>query len=112
MFAISEKQDYYEDVRKVICEYIENFQGKLKGILKNAPDVKSGCKYIEKSGMHKNTTWATEIEILATAKSFKYDIFTYYYYRWQRHSYMKNLSQDAIYLDNRAGNHFDVVLAL
>ena len=61
--------------------------------------------------MRKNTTWATEIEILATAKCFGCNIFTYYNYRWQRHSYMKNLSQDAIYLDNRAENHFNVVLA-
>ena len=60
-FAISGKQDYYEDVRKVICEYIENFPEMLKGILKNANDVKSGHEYNKKSGMHKNTTWATEI---------------------------------------------------
>ena len=48
-FAISVKQDYYEDIRKVICEYIENFPGKLNTVLKNTHDVKSGHKYIEKS---------------------------------------------------------------
>ena len=46
-FAISGKQDYYEDVRKVICKYIENFPGKLKGMLKDGHDVKSGHEYIE-----------------------------------------------------------------
>ena len=75
LFGISGKQDYYEEVRKVICEYIENFSGKLKRIMKNAHNVKSGHKYIEKSGMYKNTTWATEIEILLTAKCFRCEIF-------------------------------------
>ena len=28
-------------------------------------------------------TWATEIEILATAKCFRRDIFTYYQSKWQ-----------------------------
>ena len=46
-FTIFGKQDYYKDVR-VICENIENFPGKLKAILKNVHDVKSGSKYIEK----------------------------------------------------------------
>ena len=63
-FAILGKQDYYEDVRKVIYEYIENFPGKFKVILKNTHSVKSGREYIEKSGMCKNTTWATKVEIL------------------------------------------------
>ena len=73
-------KDYYQDVRKAICQYIENFTGKLNAVLKNVHDVKSGCEYIEKSGMCKNTTWATEIEILATTKCFRHDIFTYYNY--------------------------------
>ena len=84
-FAILGKQDYYDDVRKVICEYIENFPGKLNAVSENAHNAKSGCEYIE--------------------------IFTYFNYRWQRHSYIKSLSPDAIYLNNRAGNDFDVILA-
>lgn len=80
-FAILGKQDYYQDVRKAICDYIENFAGKLNVVLQNAHDVKNGREYIEKSGMHKNTKLATEIEILATAKCFRQDIFTYYNYR-------------------------------
>ena len=79
-------------------------------LLKNAHDVQSGYEYIKKSKMHKNNTWATKIKILATAKCFRRDIFTFYNYKWQRYSYHKSLSTDGIYLDNRAGNHFNVVL--
>ena len=64
----------------------------------------------QKSEMCKSNIWGTEIEILATVKCFKCNIFTYYNYKWQRYSYLKTLSSHAIYLDNRAGNHFDVVI--
>ena len=69
-------------------------------LLKNTHDVQSGYEYIKKSKMCKDNTWATKIKILAT----------FYNYKWQRYSYLKTLSTDAIYLDNRAGNHFDVIL--
>ena len=109
-FAISGKQDYYRQVRETICDYIENFPGRLNAVLNTDHGVQSGREYIKKSEMRKDTTWATEIEILATAKCFRHDVFTFYNYKWQRYSYVKSLSHDAIYLDNRAGNHFDVVL--
>ena len=109
-FAVSGTQEYYKNVRTTICDYIENFPGRLNAVLKNAHDVQSGYEYIKKSKMHKDNTWATKIKILATAKCFRRDIFTFYNYKWQRYSYLKTLSTDAIYLDNRAGNHFDVVL--
>ena len=110
-FAVSGSQEYYAEVRQCICDYIENFPGHLNAVLQNSHDVRSGKEYLKKSEMQKNNEWGTEIEILATAKCFKCDIFTYYNYRWQRHSYLKTLSTDAIYLDNRAGNHFDIVIA-
>ena len=109
-FAISETQEYHDNVRRAICDYIETFPGRLNAVLQNAHDVQSGHEYIQKLEMWKCTTWATEIEMLATAKCFRWDIFTFYNYKWQRYSYLKSLSPDAIYLDNRSGNHFDVVL--
>ena len=109
-FAISGSQDYHEEVHKCICDYIEYFPGRLTAVLTNAHDVHNGKKYLQKSEMCKNNIWGTEIEILATVKCLKCDIFTYYSYKWQRHSYLKTLSSDAIYLDSRAGNHFDVVI--
>ena len=86
------------------------FPREIERNAENGHNVKSGHEYNEKSGMHNNMTWATEVEILVTAKCFRHDIFIYYNYRWQRYSYTKNLSQHAIYLNNRAGNHFNVVL--
>ena len=70
-FAISETQEYHDNVRRAICDYIETFPGRLNAVLQNAHDVRSGHEYIQKSEMQKCTTWATEIEILATAKCFR-----------------------------------------
>ena len=70
-FAISGTQEYHDNVRRAICDYIETFPGRLNAVLQNAHDVRSGCEYIQKSEMQKCTTWTTEIEILATAKCFR-----------------------------------------
>ena len=91
-FAISGKQDYYRQVRETICNYIENFPGRLNAVLNTDHGVQSGREYIKKSEMRKDTTWVTEIKILATAKCFRRDVFTFYNYKWQRYSYVKSLS--------------------
>ena len=59
--------------------------------------------------MKRSGKWATEVEILATAKCFQRDIFTYYQSKWQRHCYLAEYSEDAIYLINEK-DHFNVVL--
>ena len=61
--------------------------------------------------MNKMGTWAAEVEILATAKCLKMDIFTFYNGQWQRHSYVNTESDDAVYLDNSTGRHFDTILS-
>ena len=60
--------------------------------------------------MNRLVIWATEVEILATAKCLTCDVFTFYGGKWHRYAYKAEQSDDAIYLDNRAGNHFNVVL--
>ena len=60
--------------------------------------------------MRNNTIWATEMEILATAKIMQCDVFTFHNYEWQRFPYKGELSHDAFYIDHRAGNHYNVVL--
>ena len=59
--------------------------------------------------MRSNGTWATEVEILAMAKYFRRDVFTYYDNKWQCHSYLANYSDDAVYIVNKS-DHFNFVL--
>ena len=53
-----------------------------------------------------------ETEILATAKIIRRDVFTFHKGKWERFPYKHKLSRDAMYTDNRAGRHFDMVLDL
>ena len=70
----------------------------------------NGWEYVRKSEMYKSGTWATEVEILATAKCLTQDVFTFYGGKLHRYAYKTEPSNDAIYLDNRVGNHFNAVL--
>ena len=108
LYVLSGKEDYHRDVRKVLCEYISWFPGRLSILIADNDELKNGCKYIERSGMMENGKWATEVEILVTAKYFRRDIFTYYQNKWQRHCYFADYSEDAIYLINEKG-HFNIV---
>ena len=59
--------------------------------------------------MRNNGTWATEVKVVATAKCFRRDIFTYYNDKWEYHSYLAEFSEDAIYLLNEK-DYFKFVL--
>ena len=48
-------------------------------------------------------------EILATAKCFRRDIFTYYKDKWECHSYLAKFREGAIYL-LKEKDHFKFVL--
>ena len=73
-YVLSGKEDHHRDVRKVLCEYISWFPGRLSVLITDKDELKNGCKYIERSGMRENGKWATEVKILATAKCFQRDI--------------------------------------
>ena len=69
-YVLSGKEDYHRDVRKVLCEYILWFPGRLGVLITDKDELQYGCKYIERSGMRENGKWVTEVEILATVKCF------------------------------------------
>ena len=105
-FILSGTEEFHPEVRKAICDFIEVFDADLSPFLMKG----QGKKYIEDSGMRKNAVWATETEILATAKIIRCDVFTFHNYEWQRFPYKSETSLDAFYIDHRAGIHYDVVV--
>ena len=105
-YSICGEERYYAAIRNAVCDFISTFNGDLKPFLTRG----KGKEYIQKSKMRKNTTWASEIEILATAKILHRDVFTYHNFKWLRYPYKHKLSVDALYLDNHSGLHFDIVL--
>ena len=95
----------------MLCDYISWFPGRLQALNTDSNELEDGRKYIKRSNMRSNGTWATEVEILAMAKCFRRDVFTYYDNKWQCHSYLAHYSDDAIYLVNKS-DHFNFVLGL
>ena len=52
----------------------------------------------------------TETKIMPTAKMFQRNIYTWFDNKWLRYIHLREPSKDAIYLDNRYGRHFNVIL--
>ena len=69
-----------------------------------------GKMYIEDSGMQQLGTWRTEVEILATVKIIHHDVYTYARGRWHRFAYKAKKSADVMFLDNRSGHHYNIVV--
>ena len=105
-FSLAGNEEWHNEIRETICDYIRFWPGKLQSLLKGS----NGWECMRKSEMYKSGTWATEVEILATAKCLTQDVFTFYGDRWHRYAYKAELNNDATYLDNRVGNHFNAVL--
>ena len=75
--------------------------------------------HLNKSGMTKNGTWATEAEIVATANLLGYDIYTYskfgHYMEWMNHPAsfsLQNITEYALYINHVNGIHYDVVISV
>ena len=105
-YSICGKEMYYAAIRNAVCDFISTFNADLKPFLTRG----KGKEYLQKSNMRRNTTWASEIEILATAKILHRDVFTYYNFKWLRYPYKQELSVDAVYLDNHSSLHFVIVM--
>ena len=66
-YILSGVENFHMEVRRAVCDFIEVFDGDLKPFLKKG----SGAAYIREKEMRSSGKWATETEILATAKIMK-----------------------------------------
>ena len=105
-YGISNTELYHTHVRREICNFIETYDKDLKLFIKKG----QGKKYIEGSQMRQLGTWGTEAEILAAAKIIHHDVYTYARGTWQRFVYKAEKSTDVMFLDNRSGCHYNIVV--
>ena len=66
-YILSGVEKFHLEIRKAMCYFIKVFDGDLKPFLRKG----EGEVYIKERNMRKSGTWATETEILATAKIMK-----------------------------------------
>lgn len=86
-FYLCGEEYYYADIWKAICDFISIFDGDLKPFMRKG----KGKEYLIKSHMRKNGKWATETDILATAKILHRDIFPFHNFKWLRYPYKQEL---------------------
>ncbi|XP_030284358.1 uncharacterized protein LOC115588117, partial [Sparus aurata] len=76
-------------------------------------EYSSMADYASRSGMQRVGTWATEVEIQAAADCLGVNIFTYCGDRWLEYSCKnRQLSNQAVYLENCNGNHYENVVCV
>ena len=91
---------------EAICNFITLFNYNLSPFIQSG----EGEDYIATNKMRNSGTWATETELLATAKMLHKDVYTWYKGQWLCYSYFPEPTSDAMYLDNSSECHFNIVL--
>ncbi|XP_073341488.1 uncharacterized protein [Pagrus major] len=77
------------------------------------PEYSSMADYLSRSRMRYLGSWATEVEIQAAADCLGVNIFTFCGDRWLEYSCKnKQLSNQAVYLENCNGNHYETVVCV
>ena len=113
-FSISGRQVYDQIVRNKIVEHMIAIESPLRPHMNSSLD-----NYLGRSGMIKQNVWGTDIEILTASSLLQTDIYVYTKvgsgYKWQKFSRSmlgEHVPQNkgALYLQNTAGVHYDVVV--
>nr|XP_061819389.1 uncharacterized protein LOC133608199 [Nerophis lumbriciformis] len=108
--AVSGSQKNHRKIRLAACRELEKNEARYRGLLRSEMSL---LQYIKQSRMKCVNTWATEVEIQATADYLGIDIFTFHDGRWLKYRCSsKCLSADCIYLENVGGQHFEYVVCV
>ncbi len=108
--AVSGTQKYHRKIRRAVVQHLEENGEKYRNILRR--EYSSISEYINKSKMRYVNSWATEVEIQATA-DLGIDVFTFYDSHWLKYSCNgKLLSKHSIYLENCHENHYETVVCV
>ncbi|XP_016118254.1 uncharacterized protein [Sinocyclocheilus grahami] len=109
--AVSGTQKYHRKIRLAVVQHLEENSEKYRTILRR--EYSSVSEYINKSKMKYVNSWATEVEIQATADYLGIDVFTFYDGRWLKYSCNGALlSKHSIYLENCHENHYETVVCV
>ena len=75
---------------------------------------KDGEAYLKDTKMRENSTWGTELEIIATATMAKRDVIVYNHTGYLRYQnpFAQKQTIECFFIDNRAGGHFNVILEI
>ena len=95
-------------IRKQICDHMLQTNSKVNG--------KAPSEYLKTSKMEQNAVWGTTDEILVASSWFKVPTYVWHWFGkklcWHCHDLLKlgRKTDNAIYLGNASGNHFQIVI--
>ncbi|XP_023202486.1 uncharacterized protein LOC111611089 [Xiphophorus maculatus] len=105
--AISGTQKNHRKIRLAVVKQLQRNSHTYDSILRS--EYSSISQYIAVSRMQYVGSWATEVEIKASADYFGVNIFTFCDDKWLEYSSLSSLSNHALYLQNISGNHYETV---
>ncbi|XP_029933202.1 uncharacterized protein LOC115377530, partial [Myripristis murdjan] len=109
--AVSGSQKHHRRIRLAVCKELERNTDRYQSLLRS--EYSSVLEYIEQSRMRRVGSWATEVEIQATADWLGVSVFTFHDGRWLRYSCSSQpLSVECIYIENVMGRHFENVVCV
>nr|XP_054591529.1 uncharacterized protein LOC129155826 [Nothobranchius furzeri] len=108
--AISSTQEYHRKIRLALVNQLKKNPQMYQTILRS--EYSSVSQYLTSSRMQYVGSWATEVEIQAAADYFGINIFTYCNDKWLKYTSNSIFSQQAVYLENSNGNHYETVVCV
>ncbi|XP_029910642.1 uncharacterized protein LOC115361416 [Myripristis murdjan] len=109
--AVSGSQKHHRKIRLAVCKELERNTDRYQSFLRS--EYSSVLEYIEQSRMRRVGSWATEVEIQATADWLGVSVFTFHDGRWIKYSCSsQHLSAECVYLENVMGRHFENVVCV
>ncbi|XP_041863244.1 uncharacterized protein LOC121653673 isoform X1 [Melanotaenia boesemani] len=109
--AVSGTQKHHIKIRRAVVKYLMKNDLKYKSSLREG--YSSVADYVDKSKMRYVSSWATELEIQATADLLGINVFTFIGGRWLKYGCSSScVSEKSIYLENCLGNHYETVVCV
>ncbi|XP_074546718.1 uncharacterized protein LOC141805519 isoform X3 [Halichoeres trimaculatus] len=109
--AVSGSQKHHRRVRLAVCKHLQRNASHYSSLIRS--EYSSVSEYIQQSRMANVNSWASEVEIQATADMLGVSVCTFYDGHWLKYSCSgRCLSTECIYLENISGNHFENVVCV
>ncbi|XP_078795313.1 uncharacterized protein LOC144988623 isoform X2 [Oryzias latipes] len=109
--AVTGSQSSHRKIRLAVVKQMETNPDLYSWVI--GREYSSVAEYITKSRMRFVSVWATDVEIQATADLLGVNVFVLFDGRWLRHqSSGQQLSENAIYIENCGGTHFETVVCV
>ncbi|XP_062621669.1 uncharacterized protein LOC134283235, partial [Saccostrea cucullata] len=114
-FSLANSEDFHYVIRNAVCEHIIENKELFQPFLRDG--VESVQSHLSSTQMSQEGSWATEVEIYATAHLLNVDIYTFSRESWLRFLVVEvepcvQSKTEAIYLNHHEQNHYNVVLSV